>query len=138
MIQPIYRSDGEWVAIQHKNHLFNIDREWIGFIVDGHVYEPYSGRYLGKVSQDRRLIRQRTLFPSGARFVFLAHARHLGPTGFGIPRHYVTDMLAMSENDALHTVYAPDSAVPVEPVGSTCRSCPRRDCLHRVTDPLTG
>jgi len=84
------------------------------------------------------VIRQRTLFPSGARFVFLAHARHLGPIGFGIPRHYVTDMLAMSEDDALHTVYAPDSAVPVEPIGSTCRSCPRRDCTHRVADPLTG
>ena len=83
------------------------------------------------------VIRQRTLFPSGARFVFLAHARHLGATGFGVPRHYVTDMLAMSENDAQHTVYAPDSAVPVEPIGSTCRSCPRRDCLHRVADPLT-
>lgn len=83
------------------------------------------------------VIRQRALFPSGARFVFLAHARHLGPTGFGIPRHFVTDMLAMSENDAQHTVYAPDSAVPVESIGSTCRSCPRRDCLHRVSDPLT-
>ncbi len=84
------------------------------------------------------IIRQRTLFPSGARFVFLARARHLGPTGFGKPRHYVTDMLAMNEQDATLTVYAPDSAVPVEPVGSTCRSCSRRDCLHRVADPLTG
>lgn len=83
------------------------------------------------------VIRQRTLFPSGSRFVFLAHARHLGSIGFGVPRHYVTDMLAISEDDASYTVYAPDSAVPVEPIGSTCRSCPRRDCLHRVADPLT-
>ena len=84
------------------------------------------------------IIRQRTLFPSGARFVFLARARTVGPTGFGKPRHYRTDMLAMSEQDAAHTVYAPDAAVPVEPVGSTCRSCPRQDCLHRVADPLSG
>ena len=61
-----------------------------------------------------------------------------GPTGFGKPRHYVTDMIALAEQDSALTVYAPDDSVPVELVGSSCRSCPRRDCLHRVADPLTG
>ena len=84
------------------------------------------------------ILRQRVLFPSGSRFVFLARARHLGITGFGQPRHYVTDMLAMTEDDATHTVYAPAENVHVEHVGSTCRSCPRQDCQHRVTDPITG
>ncbi len=84
------------------------------------------------------VMRQRTVFPTGTRIVFLARARHAGATGFGKPRHYVTDMLATSEQDASLTVYAPDDAVPVEPVGSTCRSCPRRECAHRVSDPLTG
>jgi len=85
------------------------------------------------------MIRQRTLFPSGARFVFVARARHAGgPTGFGKPRHYVTDMLATTERHAAHTVYAPDGAVPVEPVGATCLSCPRRECAHRVADPIAG
>ena len=82
------------------------------------------------------VIRQRALFPSGARFVFVARARHRGPSGFGKPRHYVTDMLAMRENEAHHTVYAPDPSAPVEEVGPNCRLCPRRSCLYRVEDPL--
>jgi predicted transcriptional regulator/DNA-binding XRE family transcriptional regulator len=84
------------------------------------------------------VIRQRALFPSGTRFVFLARARNTGLTGFGRPRHYVTDMLAISEVDARLTVYAPDAGVPVEEVGPACRICPRRTCEHRVEDPLAG
>ena len=84
------------------------------------------------------VIRQRALFPSGARFVFLARARNTGLTGFGRPRHYLTDMLAISEADARLTVYAPDAGVPVEEVGPACRICPRRACEHRVEDPLAG
>jgi len=83
-------------------------------------------------------IRQRALFPSGGRFVFVARARHLGTTGFGKPRHYITDMIAMKEGEAQHTVYAPDTSVPVEEVGPACRLCPRRSCLHRVEDPLAA
>jgi predicted transcriptional regulator/transcriptional regulator with XRE-family HTH domain len=81
-------------------------------------------------------IRQRALFPSGVRFIFIARARHQGTTGFGKPRHYVTDMVAMREGEARHTVYAPDESVPVEEVGPACRLCPRQSCLHRVEDPL--
>jgi predicted transcriptional regulator/DNA-binding XRE family transcriptional regulator len=84
------------------------------------------------------VLRQRAVFPSGARFVFLARARNTGLTGFGKPRHYLTDMLAITEEDARLTVYAPESGVPVEEVGPACRLCPRRTCLHRVEDPLAG
>ncbi len=83
-------------------------------------------------------IRQRALFPSGARFVFVARARHQGTTGFGKPRHYVTDMIAMKEDEAKHTVYAPDASAPVEEVGPACRLCPRRSCAYRVEDPLAS
>jgi len=82
------------------------------------------------------VIRQRTVFPSGARFVFVARARHIGPIGFGKPRHYVTDMIAISEEDAPLTVYAPDRDVLIEEVGPSCRTCPRFTCAHRVEDPL--
>ncbi len=83
------------------------------------------------------VLRQRVLFPSGARFVFVARARLSGPTGFGRPRHYVTDMLTMTEEDAAQTVYAPDRSTFVEQVGPSCRLCPRRSCIHRVEDPLS-
>lgn len=82
------------------------------------------------------MIRQRALFPSGIRFVFVARARNTGTTGFGKPRHYVTDMVAMSESDAAATVYAPDPSSLVEEVGPSCRLCPRRTCTHRVEDPF--
>jgi predicted transcriptional regulator/transcriptional regulator with XRE-family HTH domain len=84
------------------------------------------------------VIRQRVLFPTGDRFVFLARARRAGPAGFRQPRHYLTDMLAMSEADAGLTVYAPEAGVPVEEVGPACRICPRRLCPHRVDDPLAA
>lgn len=84
------------------------------------------------------VIRQRALFPTGERFVFLARAHISGPTGFGKPRHYLTDMLAVSEADAQFTVYAPDPGVPVEEVGTACRICPRLHCSHRVDDPFAG
>lgn len=85
-----------------------------------------------------QVLRQRALFPSGARFVFIARARNAAPTGFGKPRHYLTDMIAATEADARLTVYAPDPAVPVEEVGPACRLCPRQTCAHRVEDPIAG
>ncbi len=83
------------------------------------------------------VIRQRVVFPSGARFVFVARARHVGVSGFGKPRHYVTDMIAMTEADAQRTVYRPETSAPVEEVGASCRLCSRVTCAHRVADPLT-
>ncbi|HET9069982.1 MAG TPA: short-chain fatty acyl-CoA regulator family protein [Amaricoccus sp.] len=84
------------------------------------------------------VLRQRAIFPNGERFVFLARARRTGPAGFGRPRHYLTDMLALSEADARLTVYAPDPGAPVEEVGPACRLCPRLACAHRVDDPIAG
>jgi predicted transcriptional regulator/transcriptional regulator with XRE-family HTH domain len=84
------------------------------------------------------VIRQRALFPSGDRFVFIARARNTGMTGFGKPRHYVTDMLVMTEAHSEMTVYAPDPQSVIEEVGPGCRLCNRRSCAHRVEDSLTG
>ena len=84
------------------------------------------------------VFRQRAIFPSGARFVFIAKAFNQGKAEYGNPRHYVTDMIAMSEDDAHQTVYAPDDNTRIEEVGPSCRLCPRSTCLHRVADPLTS
>jgi predicted transcriptional regulator len=83
------------------------------------------------------VLRQRALFANGERFVFLARAHNTGLTGFGKPRHYLTDMLAMTEADAGLTVYAPDQGVPVEEVGPACRICPRYSCPQRVDDLMS-
>ncbi|MFT3973442.1 MAG: short-chain fatty acyl-CoA regulator family protein [Amaricoccus sp.] len=82
------------------------------------------------------MIRQLAVFPTGDRFVFVARAGSVGPSGFGRPRHYLTDMLAMSESDARRTVYAPDAGARAEEVGPACRICSRAACPHRVDDAL--
>ena len=84
------------------------------------------------------VFRQRAKFPNGDRFVFVARARHVGQIGFGKPRNYVTDMITMTENDARQTIYAPDQSDAVEEVGPNCRLCQRRNCDHRMEDPILG
>ena len=63
---PIYRTDGEWVAVYEKSHLFNIDGEWIGFVTGRDVYDT-SGMYLGFLIDDRRLLRTLSRPPTRAR-----------------------------------------------------------------------
>jgi hypothetical protein len=57
---PIYRSDGEWVAVYQDGHLFNIDGEWLGFAVGREIFDP-AGLYVGFLSDDRRLLRKRSV-----------------------------------------------------------------------------
>ena len=84
------------------------------------------------------VLRQHVQLPSGEGFVFVARATSTGSIGFGQARHYLTDMCVFSDQDARHTVYAPDRSTAFEPVGLSCRTCPRRNCKHRIVDPLTG
>lgn len=80
---------------------------------------------------------QEAVFPTGARFVFVARSRPLGAPGFRAVIHYAVDMLVMSPEDAAMTVYGGAASV-AEAVGTSCRICPREACSHRVSDPLTG
>jgi predicted transcriptional regulator/transcriptional regulator with XRE-family HTH domain len=82
--------------------------------------------------------RQHVQMPSGEGFVFVARAANTSAIGFAQARHYLTDMCVLSDDDARHTVYAPDRVTAFEPVGLSCRTCPRVKCKHRVVDPLTG
>jgi hypothetical protein len=59
-MEPIYRSDGEWVGVYENGHVFNVDGEWIGFVSGREVFDS-SGHYLGFLSDDKRLLRKRTL-----------------------------------------------------------------------------
>lgn len=59
-MEPIYRSDGEWVAVYAEGNIFNVDGEWLGFVAGREVFDP-AGQYLGFLSDDRRLLRKRSL-----------------------------------------------------------------------------
>ena len=59
-MEPIYRSDGQWVAVYEKGHLHNVDGEWLGFVIGREVFDP-GGLYVGFLSDDRRLLRKRAL-----------------------------------------------------------------------------
>lgn len=56
---PIYRTDGEWVAIFQQGHLFNVEGTWLGFAVGREIFDP-NGNYIGFLSDDQRLLRTRT------------------------------------------------------------------------------
>lgn len=57
---PIYRTDGEWMAAYNEGHLFTREGEWLGFLVGREVFNP-AGQYVGFLSDDQRLLRQRTV-----------------------------------------------------------------------------
>jgi hypothetical protein len=59
-MEPIYRSDGEWVAVYSEGNIFNVDGEWLGFVAGREVFDS-AGQYLGFLSDDRRLLRKRSL-----------------------------------------------------------------------------
>jgi hypothetical protein len=59
-MEPIYRTDGAWVAVYEEGHIFTIDGEWVGFVVGRQVFDP-AGEYVGFMSDDRRLLRKRVL-----------------------------------------------------------------------------
>ncbi|MEL6477942.1 MAG: short-chain fatty acyl-CoA regulator family protein [Pseudomonadota bacterium] len=79
---------------------------------------------------------QHARFPNGHAFIFAARARNVAETGFGQPKHYLTDMLTLRVEESAATVYAPVSAREGEPVGPACRICPRTACAHRIEDPF--
>ncbi|MEO1458825.1 MAG: short-chain fatty acyl-CoA regulator family protein [Pseudomonadota bacterium] len=81
-----------------------------------------------------RILRQLADFPTGLRFLFVARARQQKEPGFNRAALPVTDMLVLEERAASATVYGATAAGPLlpEPVGQSCRICPREDCAHRV------
>jgi hypothetical protein len=65
---PIYRSDGEWVGVYLDGYIFNVDGAWIGFVSGREAFDT-AGQYLGFISDDRRLLRKRSLSNRPPRLV---------------------------------------------------------------------
>jgi hypothetical protein len=46
---PIYSSNGAWVAVYHKGHIFNVDGEWLGFLVGREVFDGAFNRRISVI-----------------------------------------------------------------------------------------
>jgi hypothetical protein len=57
-LAPIYRTDGEWVALLQGRYLYNTRGEWIGWLEGRDVYSR-DGEYVGYLSDDQRVLRTR-------------------------------------------------------------------------------
>jgi hypothetical protein len=57
-MEPVYSTNGEWVAILHKGHLYDTLGEWVGWLEGKDVYTR-DGEYVGFLSNDRRVLRER-------------------------------------------------------------------------------
>lgn len=58
--EPIYRTDGQWMAVLYRENLFDTMGEWVAWLDGSDVYS-LEGEYVGFVSEDGRLLRQRVV-----------------------------------------------------------------------------
>jgi hypothetical protein len=58
--KPVYRTDGQWMAVLYEGNLFDTMGEWVGWL-DGNDVYTLDGEYIGFMSGDGRLLRQRVL-----------------------------------------------------------------------------
>jgi len=57
-MQPIYSTNGAWVALLHESCLYDTRGEWIAWL-DGKEVYTCDGVYAGFLSDDRRVLRER-------------------------------------------------------------------------------
>lgn len=56
---PIYTSHGDTGAILCSPYIFNLNGEWIGWVDDDKTVFSVHGHYVGKLTNDPRIIRKR-------------------------------------------------------------------------------
>lgn len=87
-----------------------------------------------------RVVSQVARLPDGGTFLFVAKASARPGGGWREPRTHTSVMIGCDVAFARHTVYGRglDGAAleeMAEPVGLTCRQCPREDCRQRMEAP---
>jgi hypothetical protein len=59
--KPVYTTNGDCKAMLLSRNLFNLSGEWIGWLTpDNEVYDV-NGIYVGRLSDDMRILRKRSL-----------------------------------------------------------------------------
>lgn len=108
-IVPIYTSNGEVGAYLSYPHLYNTVGEWIGFCTREREVYSVLGTYVGYLSDDQRLLRQRTLSSPGRQLEPPSRPPKLSPPA-AVPlaplmrelTHSTVDVL-LEEPERLHT-----------------------------------
>jgi hypothetical protein len=108
-IIPLYHSQGDVAAFLQYPHLYNPIGEWIGFCTAEREVFSILGNYVGYISEDHRILRQRTLSSSLRRVEPPTHPPKLSPPA-AVPlaplmrelTHSTVDVL-LEEPQRLHT-----------------------------------
>ena len=87
------------------------------------------------------IIRQFAQTPDGTRYLCLAWSHKKSIAGYGTPSSTFAYALGCEISHAADTVYVRDTdlqTVRFEPIGISCRTCPRRDCVQRSVPPIAA
>ena len=57
-MEPIYSTNGEWVAMLNGGYIYDTLGEWIAWLNGKEVYNR-DGQYVGFLADDRRILRER-------------------------------------------------------------------------------
>jgi len=86
------------------------------------------------------VMRQVAELPTGDRFLFIARMVRKGVDSFTLPARQLSVALACDVQSADRLVYADgldlSGHARADPVGVSCRVCPRHDCRHRTEEPI--
>lgn len=58
-LRYLFNSEGEYVAFVHNNNVFSPVSEWLGSVQRGNVIYSPSGEYVGHISEDDRVLRNK-------------------------------------------------------------------------------
>ncbi len=59
-VLPLYTSRGDAAALVAYPYVFNFGGEWVGFITGGRDVYSVLGHFVGSLTDDRRIVRERT------------------------------------------------------------------------------
>ncbi len=86
------------------------------------------------------VLRQIAELPTGDRFLFIAKVVRKGRDSFVVPARQVSVALACDLQYADRLIYGDGLDLSgqgrADPVGVSCRVCPRADCRHRTEEPI--
>ena len=112
-IIPIYTSRGDADVFLFYPHLFNHQGEWIGFVTPQREVYSVLGYYVGKLTDDPRIVRKRTEDPRPCLTPPAPPMRLRIPSNIPLPKmmadlpHEAIDVL-QHEPERLHTLDAGD------------------------------